>query len=613
MTWNLSGSGISETNIPLYDSPFPPSSNRLAASASKLTFGVADKNYSASTFKKYVQPQNANISNRRAANRMDYNASEAMNFNVNDSKSDSFKYSTNAEAYEYLTKINSSTEWREKAAEQEELIDKVMRKIIETASITVQHKIFGTSLPSKYICKMVFLTLLEQEFANKYSGDSVNKSAFLTSKDVCDAMYKVYMNENINKNKIALSKKNKTNELLMKLDDNDQATAVFEFDHASTISRRPFRIEEKCRYTPEKALNNKTNIISNINNFIKLLNHSSGFIDNETIDNIYGNMKIDSLQTQEDAIDALKRCDVVYSIIAETEISDDVLNSMRDYILQTMKTIERENSIAVADVRGDEMIVVADNNIEKNANDTVTVSSMMKIVEFDKAFSDYVTKAIYTRESFGESDSDSVYAKLKKQLDSVEISIQDAVERLKNEKDEATKQMLEIKKKDLSKIKNGIKDEINKLENVTEDQPSPINDTDVSIIDANDKESVMEKLDRDISILEKEMTDAWLRFKHRRLLERKKEQKLKIVGVKLPSPAVSIKETVNKIKNNINNDDIHENESFRNYIKEPPSSSHLLMIVVVILIVICLAVFAIYNLCLCRERSRYTDVGAFGV
>ena len=590
MTWNLSKAGISDSTIPLYDSPFAPSANRLAAGASKVSFGVAEKNYTAASFKKYLQPQNANIANKRAANRMDYDAYAAMDFKVDEPVSESFKHSACDEAYTYMTEINSSAEWKNKMAEQEAIVDGVKRKIIENAAVTVQHKIFGTALPSKYICKIIFLTLLEQAFANKYSNGSVHTDAFTTPRDVCDAMYKIYKRDNINTNKSALAKKTKTNALIAHLEDASVAVTEFEFTNAATINRSQLRINMKFNYNPERRIYDTETIKNIIESLKESITKSASYCSDDQIKelrNILGSGEY-TLSTQQDLVMYLTIYEKAFGYLVTTVTPDEVMAEIGAHLIEIAHFIEKENAIAIADVRGDEMIVVADT--DKNTDKTITTSCLMKVALFDQAFTEYVTKAIYTRESFGDKDTDSEYAKLTKKVQSIENEIADGEDKIKSDIDDTTKQMLEIKNKELQKMKKGIEDEIAKLDNVDEVQPSPINNTDVSIVDGHDKRSVVQILDDDIDRLEREMSDAWNRFKHRRLLERKKRQRVKVVGIKMGP--ISIKESCSK------------KEDFRNYGKEPPATQHLLMIVIVILIVMCLAIFAIYNLCLCKEKRQ---------
>ena len=492
-----------------------------------------------------------------------------------------------------MTEINNSADWRAKASEHKDLINSVLEKINENAAITVQHKIFGTALPPRYICKMIFLTLLEQAFANKYSGGSVNQDAFTTPKEVCDAMYKVYNRDNINTNKSALAKKNRTNRLLYHLEDSSIALTEFEFTTGATIKRSTFRIKIKFNYTPERKIVHADLFCSIIKELSEAVEKSGKYCNEEQIKqlNEIGSSaeKPDAIETQEDLVNCLKLFERYFSAIAETAAPDELLSEIGGLLMTFARGIEFENAMAIADVRGDEVKVVADS--DKSDDKTMTVSCLMKVAEFDDAFTKYVTKAIYTRETFGENDTDSEYSKLVKKLNSVKNEIADTVEKIKNETDVATKEMLEIKHNELKKVRDGLEEEIRKVEGIDENQPSPINNSDITIIDGIDKQSVMQKLDNDITELENEMTDAWNRFKHKRLLNRKKQQRVKVVGVKLAPPMFSIKES-------------KKSEGFKKYSDESSSTTHLLIIVIVILVVMCLAIFAIYNLIMSRERRH---------
>lgn len=206
MTWNPNRNiALNESIVKLYDSPYSVRDSRAATNSSKINQGFAFQSYSARESALRMAPQACPIVDKSQSLRYQIEPSKLTNFMPSAEMSvvDTYKEEIKdiKEHYEAKINVNNSRDFRKEMQLSAKLEDNVLKIMYQNAPTTVQHKIFGTDLPMWYISNIIFLTLLEQEYANTYSPNTTTKS-FLTPSSVCDMIYDLYIKENFDKEKV---------------------------------------------------------------------------------------------------------------------------------------------------------------------------------------------------------------------------------------------------------------------------------------------------------------------------------------------------------------------------------------------------------------------------
>ena len=208
MTWNLKHAGIPNNSTVLYDSPFSASSSKYAIGSSKINHGVAQYLYPAENVRKSLNIQSAPLPSKAHSMRYTLDANSVTNFipggvlaskDVYEQSIKQMAESYKKESYTITTTINSSDDFRKLAHQNYKLIDEVVRQMMVNSSIILQHKVYGTELPSWYIHKMCFLILLEQAMADEYGDENVNKKAINSPTKALDLILNAYNTANVEK------------------------------------------------------------------------------------------------------------------------------------------------------------------------------------------------------------------------------------------------------------------------------------------------------------------------------------------------------------------------------------------------------------------------------
>lgn len=206
MTWNPNRNiALNESIVKLYDSPYSVRDSKAATNSSKINQGFAFQNYSARESALRMAPQACPIVDKSQSLRYQIEPSKLTNFMPSAEMSvvDTYKEEIKdiKEHYEAKINVNNSRDFRKEMQLSAKLEDNVLKIMYQNAPTTVQHKVFGTDLPMWYISNIIFLTLLEQEYANTYAPNTTTKS-FLTPSSVCDMIYDLYIKENFDKEKV---------------------------------------------------------------------------------------------------------------------------------------------------------------------------------------------------------------------------------------------------------------------------------------------------------------------------------------------------------------------------------------------------------------------------
>ena len=206
MTWNPNRNiALNESVVKLYDSPYSVRDSKAATNSSKINQGFAFQNYSAREAALRMAPQACPIVDKSQSLRYQIEPSKLTNFMPSAEMSvvDTYKEELKdiKERYEAKINVNNSKDFRKEMQLSAKLEDNVLKNMYQNAPTTIQHKVFGTDLPMWYISNIIFLTLLEQEYANTYAPETTTKS-FLTPSSVCDMIYELYIKENFDKEKV---------------------------------------------------------------------------------------------------------------------------------------------------------------------------------------------------------------------------------------------------------------------------------------------------------------------------------------------------------------------------------------------------------------------------
>lgn len=199
-TWDLKAAGINPTPAKLYDSPFSPSTSQAAQGSSRLNHSVSQYVYSANSFLKDMNTQSVPIPSKTHMLRFQLDNNALTTFipgavmTSQDAYVDTVK---KTEHYIASFKLNNHGDFRCNQAKQEEMAAKVRRRMIGQASAIVNHKVYGTTLPSWYITQLIYLICLEQEFANEFGDETVNKNAISSPVEAANIIYDAYMTSGV--------------------------------------------------------------------------------------------------------------------------------------------------------------------------------------------------------------------------------------------------------------------------------------------------------------------------------------------------------------------------------------------------------------------------------
>ena len=250
MTWNLKHAGIPSDSTVLYDSPFSSSSSKYAIGSSKINHGVAQYLYPAENVRTSLNIQSAPVPSKAHSMRYTLDANSVTNFvpggvltskDVYDESLKQMAESYKKESYTITSTIDNSSDFREVARKNYKLIDEVVRQMMVNSSAILQHKVYGTELPSWYIHKICFLILLEQAMADEYGDENVNKKAISSPVKALDLILSAYNRATVEK---------KENWSLFRKDGDDEAIFEFPETYSDVSIPEQYRKTLKVNYQP---------------------------------------------------------------------------------------------------------------------------------------------------------------------------------------------------------------------------------------------------------------------------------------------------------------------------------------------------------------------------
>lgn len=394
MTWNLKQAGISPSAAVLYDSPFSSSSSKYAINSSKINHGVAQYLYPAENTRKSLNMQSVPTPAKVQSMRYNLNANGLTNYipgavlttaDVYNENLKSVYNLYNAEHYTMSTIIGSSHDFRDLMQKKMKLVESIIMTMKKNESTILKHKVYSTPLPAWYITKVAFLILLEQEMANEYGDEDVNKNAIKNPEAALDIIYNSYM---------SASKKEHAS-LFKRHDDSYKMSKKYESAEIPAELRRNLSVSPY----PERKLSEKdVETMNNVCANIEALTGKSGYFGKAPY-----NMK--------DILVGLNGfADTYLEYMKDAGHSYEQKKSLADSITD-IQAIITDN--AIVDIHEEEVVVVPDetddktiNAIQKNVAEEKTPAAIAatpvmresifrKIADTDEIVLGTVTKMIY--------------------------------------------------------------------------------------------------------------------------------------------------------------------------------------------------------------------------